>query len=92
MGTTTMKEIWDIVIWSLEALFAGEWPSQDHRTQPWTSPADIALAGKNLAGDFRGVVWILKGDLYYFSKVLGLRNYNSNQPCDLCPCDKSREK
>ncbi len=91
-GRNTMMEIWEVVLWSLSALFSGKWPTKDHKGNDWPeNSAEAMMGGTELAGGFCGVVWQLKGDLDYFCKVLGLRSYSTNQPCDLCPCDKDRE-
>ncbi len=91
-GQNTMTEIWAVVLWSLSALFLGKWPDKDHKGNDWPEgSAEAMMSGTDLAGGFCAVVWQLKGDLDYFCKALGLRSYNANKPCDLCPCDKDRE-
>ena len=86
----TMDQVWRVIVWSLKALHNGKWPSHDHNGVRYKAgSADAQMAGKPLAEGFFGVLWLLKGDLDYFAKVLGLRNYGSNTPCDLCPCDKA---
>jgi hypothetical protein len=92
-GRDTMAEIGVVVLWSLRALFEGLWPSQNHRGEPWAAgTAEATLAGQPLAGGYFGVTWLVKGDLDYFTKTLHLRSYNANEPCDLCPCDKNKDK
>ena len=44
------------------------------------------LAGKPLAGGYRGCLWSLIGDLDYLVSILKLPNFNSARPCSLCRC------
>jgi hypothetical protein len=45
--------------------------------------------GDMLAGGWRGVVWVLRGDLEYFANTLHLDHFGSLSPCFLCKanCD-----
>ena len=78
------------LIWSFEALFAGTHPSTDSSGAdfPVGSP-ERARAGQALAGGFRGVLWVLRGDLDFFSNSLGLEHFHSNTPCFLCRANQS---
>ena len=38
------------------------------------------------------MLWSIKGDLDWYSKGLGLKNYNSNEPCEYCPVSRGGPK
>ena len=50
------------------SITTGKWPS---------GSAEEALAGTDLAGGLRCVLYILKGDLEYFANHYHLRHYNA---------------
>ena len=50
------------------------------------------LAGKPLAGGYRGCLWSLIGDLDYLVSILKLPNFNSARPCSLCRCSLAGTK
>ena len=87
----TIKTFWKIVCWSLRVMYIGRWPFFDWEGRPMTNPIDVARAGTPLAGTethfFFCVLWILKGDLEYLWKELGLPNCGSNMPCCYCPAN-----
>ncbi len=84
---TTMEEVWAVIVWSFEVLFAGVWPEKDHRGVKYTlGSGEAALAGSRLCGPYFAVIFQLKGDLDYFAKNLFLRHFNAVEPCDFCPC------
>jgi hypothetical protein len=88
--SNTDAEKGEVLLWSYEALQSGKWPHKDHLKQPWPAgSAEEKLAGQDLAGGYCGVVYMSKQDLDYVAKSLHLRNYNANQPCDYCSCDRS---
>jgi hypothetical protein len=60
-----------------------EWPS---------GSAESLLAGNNLADGFFCVPWLLKGDLDYFAKHLGLKHYARDDFCDFCKACKTKTK
>ena len=60
----TMARFWKILCWSLEAMYDGRFPTQD-----WEgNPIGGRQAGTPLAGGYRCMVFLLKGDLEYLSK------------------------
>ena len=88
-----MNTVWRILTWSLRALFDGKFPHRDHSGNLYPlGSSDHALAGSPLCEDSKplfGVVWGIKGDLDWFAKGLGLRHYNSMNPCDYCKATRS---
>ena len=46
-------------------------------------------AGNPLANGFRAILYVLKGDLDYLQKSLGLPAHNATEPCSWCPCNIS---
>ncbi len=88
----TEAEMGEVLLWSVRQLSLGEWPSHDHRGVAYDPvSAEGMLANSSLAGGYFCVLWLIKGDLDYVANYLHCRHYASNQPCDLCPCDKSRQ-
>lgn len=92
-STPTMDTVWQILCWSLRALFEGTHPLAAWDGSPWEAgTSEASLAGKPLCSTgqpFFAVLWSLKGDIKWFSEELGLRNHASNEPCDFCPASKS---
>ena len=89
----SMETIMKTLIWSLQAGFNGKWPAANENGRKWRKgTVEAKLAGSPLAGGFRMVLWSLKGDLDHVFKSYGCCNYNSNSPCEYCPCDRSNNK
>ncbi|CAJ1371047.1 unnamed protein product [Effrenium voratum] len=66
------------------------WPDVDDRGRPHEAGTTAArLAGSPLADGYRGVVFLLRGDLDYLSKSLELQHASASQPCCLCLADRS---
>ena len=89
----SMREIWQIITWSLFWLYRGKWPQVKWDGAPWTPAdgADYHLAGTPLADGLFFLLDSIKGDLDYFTKNLKLRHYNSNLMCDICPATRCRD-
>ena len=81
---STMENIWAIVMWSLQAVFTGKWPTHD---VSGNALAD-GNAGKDLAAGLRFVLWSLKADLDHWAKAYGLTHCNSNDPCEFCTASR----
>ena len=89
---STKKRMWEVIAWSLAALWRGVHPECDWDGHQWpasSSEANLAMTRTSLAGDHFGVLWSIKGDLDWYAKALALPSYNSNRPCPYCPCDKT---
>ena len=56
-GAHTLRKFYRILAWSLNACYTGEWPSEDHLKQPYTSGPDFERAGKKLPGGYFLVLW-----------------------------------
>ena len=85
----TNKDIWEMYTWSWRVLFEGQWPHKDHKGVPYPKgSAEWKRSGKPLAGGYFGVIWLLKGDLDFFTKTLGLRHYAAHHMCDLCEANR----
>ncbi len=69
-------------MWSFAIIFEGTHPHQDAsgNVYPAGSP-EHALAGKPIAGGWRGAVWIVRGDLEFFGNSLKLEHFASLSPC-----------
>lgn len=67
--------------WSFAALFEGKWPTRDDQG------SNIRGGGDFLNRGYRGILYLLKGDLDYLSKTLGLPNCGSTNPCTWCPAN-----
>ena len=86
----TDNEIGQVLLWSYKALQDGHWPAEDHRGRRYdAASAEGQLAGQALAGGFCGVLYLIKSDLDFLAKSLGLRHYGANEPCDICRCNKA---
>ena len=86
-GTSTWQAIWDVLVWSLNAVFAGRHPELDHLGRPWPEGSYGAQrAGKPFSPEgFFGVVHRICGDLDWYHKRLGLRVASAaNLPCAWC--------
>ncbi len=72
----------------MAAVFHGEHPTRDSEGRAWADGSvEKELAGQPLAGGWRGVVWIIRGDLEWFANSLGLEHFSSLNPCFLCRAD-----
>ena len=61
-----------VVVWSLEALFKGVWPTQDWNGRKWEKGSlDSQRAGKPLAQGFRACLVAVTGDLDYLTAFHG---------------------
>lgn len=93
-GADTMLKFWTVLCWSMAQLFSGEWDNKDafgvlyDPDSPEGRRAGKPLCGRGL-NKFFGVPLIARGDLDMFFKTMGLQNYNSNTPCNLCPANTS---
>ena len=84
------SEIWRILLWSLHWLYIGKWPPVDHNFQNWpASSSQSKIAGSDLANGMRCIIFAIKGDLDFFAKTLGLRSYNADFMCELCPAHRN---
>ena len=81
----TVNVIWQIIRWSLHWLALGKWPDRSWNGEVYPpGSADAERAGKDLANGFFGVLWALRGDLDYYSKVLDLTHYAAASCCIWC--------
>ena len=84
-----MDKIWNVVTWSLLFLYLGIWPLVDHEGSAWPDGSpEAVLAGTLLAGGYRGVLWLLKGDFDHFAKNMKCQSYRANLMCEWCPCNQ----
>ena len=92
----SIDTVWKMIAWSLDALYNGEFPKFDWNGDPWDPHSSEAkLAGKPLCSTdekYFGVLWSIKGDLDWFAKGLGLKNYNRVDPCEYCPATREGPK
>ena len=77
----TMNQFWRLLEWSFRAMEWGTWPTLDVGGKKIVGDS---RSGKDLAGGYRCVLWICKGDLEYWHKVFNLEASGSNMPCILC--------
>ena len=85
----TMVTLGKVFSWSFQAWFEGKHPSCD----PWGNGLEgqrLELAGKPICRNkLRCVVWAAPADCEHNSLEYGLPNYNSNEPCMRCKCNRS---
>lgn len=81
----TDEEIWKALIWSLNAMYEGRWPTHDWKGVKYDAESpEGQRANTFLAGGYRVVIWLLKGDIDYYAKSLWLKHYSSLDFCDYC--------
>lgn len=88
----TQPRMWHLIAWSLQWLYRGIHPDKDWDDNVWPVGSSQRLLGENkepLAGGFFFPVWGLQQDLDWSLKCYKMRSYNSNEPCDFCPCSKT---
>ena len=85
---STMKEFFQILRWSFDAMFTGKWPQTDYQGKLYPKGSEEAKkAGSWLAAGFRGVLFNVTGDLDYLCSVLQLPRWSKHEnPCTLCLC------
>ena len=84
----TYATFWKILCWSLRWLWLGLWPDVD----PWGNKyrkgsTEWRKAKKPLANGYFGCLWLIKGDLDWYGKIMRLPQYNSLSPCAFCPAN-----
>lgn len=79
--------LWHILCWSFRALASGKWPAADAFGRPYTSGVDAARANTDLADGYRGVLFVIRGDLDYYGNTLHLNHHGSKKPCSWCPAN-----
>ena len=85
-STGTMDTFWSIMRWSFAALWAGQWPSHDHRGIRFAAGTrEASLAGSPLADGYYCLLFQLCGDLDYNSKWLSMPRWSAaDKMCCLC--------
>ena len=90
LAPEAFKKWWKILAWSLEALLAGVWPHTDANGAVFPDGSESALkAGTPLAGNFRGRVTALTGDLEFLHLGYCLNSPNSLMPCSKCKANSA---
>lgn len=80
----TLDEVFSVLAWSFAAMLDGFYPPVDHKGNPWCDGTRANLAGKPLAGGFRGVWAESRGDWDWQVKCYRLRGWSSTSCCHLC--------
>ena len=89
LADNSVEVFLNVLAWSFLWLEKGLWPRTDVHGIAYPAGSEGArLAGKPLAGGWRGTLFLVIGDLEYMSKFLKLENFNSLSPCALCKCGK----
>ena len=89
--TDSWKGLWEVLVWSFRAAFAGVWPTEAPNGEPWR-PEDpqAARAGQPLSSrGYRLFIYALTGDNDFFANEFGLNHTSSNRPCFKCGCNTS---
>ena len=87
-GNDTLDEISRTLVWSLNALYAGVWPSQDVDGNVYTSGPLFEKAGTFLAEGYYAIWWATQVDLDYMCKAWKGAKYGTNaEPCNSCSCN-----
>ena len=85
----TIKNLYRVFTWSVNAMSNGFWPYADHDGKLFSKtyePWRFRMAGKALAEGFRGAWTELRGDWKYLVETLHLQGYygNADRICHLC--------
>ena len=68
------QELYAILVWSLQYMLLGEWPSTDHRGVAWPHGCRRwCMRGKRLAGNYVGLFSEYRGDWEWASETFGWR-------------------
>ena len=90
----TKKEMWKPLVHSLRALYYGMWPEKDPQGLDIVGPPEsdnFKRKGEKLAGDYKFVVWVIKGDMEFsVNHYQQPGHWASNHPCPACPCSARR--
>ena len=82
IGPRTKAAYWDIIAWSLLALWEGKFPKKDYQGNDWK----YGNPGEPLVPDLHlfGTIWTVKGDMEWLANVLGLEHTSSHTMCPWC--------
>jgi hypothetical protein len=86
----TYEDIFKIIVWSMEALGAGTWPSVRHDQQTWSlsDKAREKKAGQALG--ISGVLCEVRGDWSMYSSIFKLGGWSKKKHC-CWKCDCNRD-
>ena len=93
----TMESTWEPLmqwlIWSFNALLTGKHPALDPFGNGFAEKSQFhALRGLPLAeGNFKAAIWSIQGDHEFFSNVLKLPHWKSQNPCWECDASRNEE-
>ena len=87
----TWPRVYKVLIWSLEALACGTWPTLDWEGRAWEDATsnDFIKQGQPLAEGYCGLLFVLRSDLDFLANHYGLNHPSSNNPCVLCRADRT---
>ena len=89
----TENVLWHYLLWDFEALWKGLHPSTDAMGTPWPQGSHEAMVAlQPLAGNFFAAPWLLKADLDWLAKLMGLNHWGCNEdPCMFCKADRREQ-
>ena len=90
----TKFKMWEPVAHSLRACYDGHWPALDTDNNEFAdhSSIDFQRRGEPVAGGYKLVVWVIKGDMDFNVNHFELPgHWNSNNPCTSCSCVRDDE-
>ena len=76
-----MLRFWKLLVWPFTALYEGVWPTVDMGGVA-INPTE---AGKPLAGGYRAILFLLKGDLEYLANARGNQTHLSHTTTEQAP-------
>ena len=81
---------WKHLCWSLERLYKGVFPDEDPDGNQYREGTECyEKRYQPLAGGMYATLFIIKADLDFIHKELGLPHYGSAQPCALCEANST---
>ena len=81
--------LWKPLVYSFRACYYGDWPLLDTQGHEFTDAdsVDFKMRGKPLAGRYKFVPWVLKGDMDFAINHFEMPgHWSSGHPCPACPC------
>ena len=84
------NKVWKVLIWRLDALRLGVWPSVNWDGCEFADQDSIHFQNRGApwAGGFSGYVFLLKSDIELLLNHFRLNSPTSNQPCSLCQASR----
>ena len=89
MAPGTLNEALEVISWSLQACFRGEWPMFDHKGEVPQGRAK-SMMGHKIAGGYRMALCQIRGDMKFLKELFVFKSsYAHNNCCHRCVASKT---